>query len=231
MTTIPATNSARHGETNAARITRHAARIIRVATGEDWGDGVIIHDLGVGIVDGPEDAVWVTGDWNDRTTYDHESGIRTTIDDTPSRLLAALERVGVDCWWFDTCSRCTECDRLVDTEPTYGAPPAVWVDDAGYVCAECVSADLGDYLGDYLCDSDKALPDAIDTDALTGLGFQEYGDGYASGWHGRQDSPADVAAEITSEHPGAEYVFQVTGAHQFELSFTAWYRVPGDDEL
>lgn len=206
-----------------------AARIIRTVCGEGYGDGETVMDLGVGIVGGDSDAVWVTGDWNDTRTYDAETRTWTTTDNTPSRLLAALERVGVDCWWYDQCSVCPECYRLVDTEPMFGTAPAIWVDDAGYTCLDCVALDLAAYTEDYVNNSDKALPSQLDTAAMIDAGWEYNGGDYRSGWYGRHDSPAEILAEILADSPeGTEVVFQVTDSHMFELAFTVWTKTPQD---
>ena len=206
-----------------------AARIIRTVCGEEYGDGETVMDLGVGIVGGDPVAVWVTGDWNDRTHYNRATGELVTMDDTPSRVLAALERVGVDCWWYDTCDRCAECHRLVDTEPTFGTAPTIWVDDAGHVCVECVAEDLAAYTEDYVNNSDRALPSQLDADAMIAAGWEYNSADYRSGWYGRHDSPAEILAEILADSPeGTEVVFQVTDAHMFELAFTVWTKTPQD---
>lgn len=206
-----------------------AARLIHAATGEEYGDGLTVMDMGVGIVDGDPDTVWVTGNWNDDRKHDPATGQWITTDDTASRLAAALERIGVDCWWYDTCAQCSECHRLIDTEQMFGTAPAIWVDDAGHVCVECVAADVNAYAEDYVNDSDRALPSQLDSDAMIDAGWEYNGGDYRSGWYGREDSPADILAAILDESPeGTEVVFQVTGGHMFELAFTVWTKTPRD---
>ena len=215
--------------TEAEIILRRAARIIRTVCGEEWGDGETVMDLGVGIVGGDSDAVWVTGDWNDTRHYNRATGQWVTMDNMPSRVLAALERIGVDCWWHDTCDRCAECHRLIDTEQMFGTAPAIWTDDAGHVCVECVVEDLAAYVEDYVNNPDRALPSQLDADAMIAAGWEYSAGDYRSGWCGRADSPAEILAEILAESPeGAEVVFQVTDAHMFELAFTVWTRTPQD---
>lgn len=216
--------------TEPAKVAERAARLIRTVCGESWGDGETVTDIGHGIVDGDPDAVWVAGDWNDRTRFDPETRQWITTDDTPGRLLAALERVGVQAYWYDTVSTCPECYRLIETEVMYGTPPAMW-SDAGYVCLECVARDLDAYTEDYVNDSDRALPSQLDSDALIAAGWEYTGADHRSGWYGRHDSPAEVLAEILADSPeGTEVVFQVTDAHMFELGFTTWTRTPEPED-
>lgn len=213
-------------ETAQERTLRHASRLIKAVTGEEYGDGMSVMDIGVGIVDGDEEAVWVSGDWNDVTRYDAESETWIVTDDTSGRLFAALERIGVDCWYYDQCSVCPECSRLIDTEVMFGTTPAIWVEDSGLTCLDCVAKDLNDYLEDYIDNSDKALPSQLDESVLIEAGWELQDESYRNGWYGREDSPAEVLKKILDEAPeGTEVVFQVTGAHMFELAFAVWTRV------
>ena len=214
----------------AAQVTLgRAARIVQAALGADYWEADTVTDMGVGIAGGDPAAVWVLGDWNDARTYDADARTWTTTDDTPSRLLAALERLGVDCWWSDQGAPCPECQKLVDTEPTFGTVAGIWSDGAGYVCLECVAQDLEDYTADYVNNADKALPDALDAATLEAAGWERTDRDHRSGWYGREDSPGGILQEILEEGPeDLEVVFQVTSVHMFELAFTAWTRTPAD---
>ena len=215
----------------AAQVTLgRAARIVQTALGGDYWDTETVTDLGVGIAGHDDAAVWALGDWNDARTYDADARTWTTTDDTPSRLLAALERLGVDCWWSDQGAPCPECGKLVDTEPTFGTVAGIWVDCAGYVCLECVSLDLEAYTADYVNDADKALPSDLDASVLEAAGWERTDRDHRSGWYGREDSPAGILAEILEDDNDLEVVFQITSAHMFEVAFTVWTRTPGDDD-
>lgn len=204
-----------------------AVRLIRAATGDDYGDGLTVMDMGVGIVDGDPDAVWVTGNWNDDRKHDPATGQWITTDDTASRLAAALERIGAEPWWYDTCSQCSECWRLIDTEVMFGTAPSIWVDGHGDTCLECVEKDVNDYLDEYINDPSKALPSQLDADVVAAAGWERLDEDYRSGWYGREDQPDEILAAVLAEAgEDAEVVFQVTSAHMFELSFVVWLRVP-----
>lgn len=207
-----------------------ATRLIRVATGEEYGDGMTVMDVGVGIVNGTTDAVWVTGDWNDARTYDNVTQTWAVTDDMPSRLYKALERLDVELHHYDQASPCHECQKLVDTDVTFGLPPSIFVDDCGTVCLECVAKDLNDWAEDYIDNSDKALPDGLDEDTFTAAGWTATKDDHRSGWYGREDSPDEILAKLKEREPEVEVLFQITGAHMFEISFTTWFRVKVEEE-
>lgn len=212
-------------ETTEARTLRHASRLIKAVTGEEYGDGMTVMDIGVGIAEGSQDTVWVTGDWNDTRVYDEQSNSWKVTDNTPSRLLSALERIGVDCWYHDQCSVCPECYRLIDTEQMFGTAPAIWVEDSGLTCLECVAKDLNDFIEDYIDNSDRALPSQLEDEVLTAAGWTSHDEDFRNGWYGREDSPAKIMEGIHAESPeGTEVIFQITSSNMFELSFNVWTR-------
>ena len=209
---------------------RHAARLVRAATGEEYGDGLTVMDMGVGIVDGDPDTVWVTGDWNDDKRIDPKTREWVTIDDTASRLAAALERVGAEVWWHDSTQQCAECHQLIDTEVMFGTVPSIWVDGHGDTCLGCVEADINAYVDEYINDATRALPSQLDDAVMTAAGWERLDDDYRSGWYGREDEPEEIlAAVLQRAGDDAEAVFQVTGAHMFELSFIVWLRAGSDE--
>lgn len=208
-------------------IVDRAIRLIRTVTGDDYGDGITVMDVGTGISGGDPEQVWVSGDWNDQRTYDKKTGEWTITDDSASRLATALERIGVEIWWHDQSAACPECYQLIDTEVMFGTPPSIWVEDYGDVCVPCVEVNVNDYLDEFINDADKALPMQLDADVMTAAGWQQLPDDYRSGWYGREDRPEEVLASVLDRAgEGAEVVFQIESAHMFELSFVVWLRVP-----
>jgi hypothetical protein len=208
-----------------------ASRLIKCVTGEEYGDYDIVHNVGVGYAEPgyPKDARWVTGDWNDKTSY--ANGVRTLISDKPSRLASALEWCGVEIEWHDEWTECGECYRLVRTQAnSYSwSPSYLWANECEIVCHECAKADVGHYVADYVNDADKAIT-WIGATELEAIGFTvwENPDGtdyYESGWHpGQDDKPSDILASIHRYNSELDVVFLIDSVGQFDIRFKAYVR-------
>jgi len=86
--------------------------------------------------------VIVTGDYNDVDTCDRETKARMVISTLPSRLLAVLEKLGVECEWSDEWSACGGCDKLFRTEPdSHDWSPSYTYQDRDLYCADCAESD------------------------------------------------------------------------------------------
>lgn len=235
-------------------------RLVKVATGDEYGDGETVTDIVDGYAPGSDnhgasDAVIVMGNWNDK--YRTVPGIgsdpvlnelvgadgygRVLVSNVPSRLAAALERVGAEVEWYDNYGTCCECYKAVQTEPdSYSWTPPYVFGDNGYLCAGCALDDVESALeyGGYLNDDSKAVT-FCDGDALEAIGFTRWAgtngaDGageYAHGWYpGQSDTPADVDAAIREAHGyGVDVVFVIDSTGQFDLHFGAYYRPTDDD--
>lgn len=211
--------------THAARVDA-AQRLIRAVTGDDHGDGMIVADMGVGTLSDPEE-VWVAGDWNDKTRY--ESGEWITLSDMPSRLGNALERIGVEIYWYDEVSTCCECYRLVQTQPTHnGWQPEFISTDNGIVCVDCVNKYPEDYISEYFENNPDNAITCISEKTLSELGWTIYtGDSddgiYESGLHTHMaDNPHKVFEHVQETMPDHDVVFVISDTGQFHVAYTAW---------
>lgn len=197
-----------------------AASLIRHATGEEYGDGVTVTNVGTGYAEPgyASDAMWVTGDWN---------------GETGSALFTALEGIGVECEWLDEWTECQECFRLVRTAAnSYGWQASyAWLEDCGPTCHECLVKYGDDALADYLNDAHKAIT-WCGPDHLATLGFVRYGeDEYENGWHpGQTDDPAAITATIRETMPEHDIVFLIDSVGQFDMRFSAYVRPARDDD-
>lgn len=219
--------------TDPHTILARAARLVAVVTGEPYGDGELVTDVGIGYADGDPSAVWVAGDWNDASDYDAETRTWTVRDNTPSRLAAALERVGVSLEWLDNGSTCHECGQWVQTEPdSYSWEPNYILTDSGwFACGACAREDAAELLALFTNDADKAITEALlgDVDPED-YGFRRHPDDhtpdYANGWHeGQDDNPHAIAERIRAEHgDDVDVLFIITEVSQFYLRFAAYWR-------
>lgn len=226
-------------DTATATKLRHVARLVRAATGDEYGDGETVTEVGIGYAGGDPCAVWVAGDWNDTTRYVDADGDTPahweTLDDTPSRLAAALERIGAEVEWLDEVHACHECGQCVRTEPnSYHWEPEYLIVDGTFLCGDCAREDAEALIAEHVNDHERAITSALLGDLdLTEYGFTRHPDGehpdYCNGLHtGWNDNPATIADEIRERHgDDVDVLFVITGVQQFGLQFEAYYRPEG----
>lgn len=212
-------------------------RLVRIATGEEYGDGIVVLNMGKGIADnGPDDdTIWIAGDWNNKTKYDRETNTRTVIDNTPERLGDLIEKYcpDVELEWYDQVDECVSCYKMLRTEPTsYFWQPRYLVSTDGYVCEHCAveyfEDQLGEDDGNYIGNVDKALF-AWAIPALKSVGFSHFNGTLQHGWHkGMDDRPADVVEKLSREPDidmdRIEWVFVISETSQFYIEFQLWTR-------
>ncbi len=209
-----------------------AMRLVEAATGDRYGDGCMVTDIGIGVAErgyGDADTVWVLGNYNDKTTY--ADGVRTVTDDTPSRLFDALERIGVSAEWLDEWYRCDGCQKIVRNQPDcYGWQPSYATLGDNIYCVDCATGDyLDETIAEYVHASGKCIPAAlVSASELETLGFQRFNVPPAeSGWHpGQTDTPDAIVAQFEAEHgTDAEWLFYLDETSQFYIRFTLFYRL------
>jgi hypothetical protein len=82
---------------------------------------------------GYQGQVVAVGNWNTVKAGDQENQFMP-------RLLKALERIGVECEWYDEWSRCEACGKLVRTQPDHMSwTPSYKVVDYEMFCKACAS--------------------------------------------------------------------------------------------
>lgn len=219
-------------------VADRARRLIRAATGEEWGDGLIVTDIAADYAEPgysltSEDGLIVFGNWN-TTRHPREGDAPLTLaEKLPARLADALARVGADLEWLDEWTTCEDCGRAMRTQPDsyswkmYGA----WQEDCGYVCAECLLEDIDGALGagGYIDNPRNAVTWANDDD-LTGASWTRWEPGnpqtYETGWHPSQDDdPQKVYDEIRrvmGEDVSVVFVIDSTG--QFDCRWGAYVK-------
>lgn len=211
-----------------------AMRLIRVVTGEEYGDGEVVTNIGIGYAGGNGMSgmsdVWVTGDWNDRTHY--ESGTRVIDSTVPSRLFDALERLKVNGEWSDEWDTCAECYKLIRTEPdSYcWTPQFILTDDGELVCRDCMLESPAEFVdGEFANHPDRAITWLSERE-LAELGWHDaFPDEHSAqhGWHpGQNDTPASVlkAWRATLDDTESDFVFIIVDKGQFDVSFRLYVR-------
>lgn len=222
-----------------------ATRMIRAVTGELYGDGMIVTDVGIGYANGGSgycSDVWVLGDWNNKTRYEYRDarptalGVirkRVIVSNLPSRLFDALERISVNGEWCDEWMRCENCQRLIRTESdSYGWTPQ-YVDNSAHgeypTCHDCAVEGLPGTLADYVNDESRAVT-WLSESQLSEHGWTDaFPDDYdaASGFHpGQDDKPADMVARLRDSGDERDYLFVITDKGQFDVH---WRMMVRDD--
>jgi hypothetical protein len=221
-----------------------ARLLIKVATGEEYGDGMLVTDISSDYAEPSynltsADGIVVYGNWNDKRTLVDGEWITTSKTDTlPSRLCDALENIGADIEWCDEWTNCAECYKAMRTQAdSYGWTMygAFWED--GYVCADCLKEHLADFIEgeDYINNASKCLMPMFESD-LEALGFIQWEAGnehtYESGWHpGQDDNPKDILASILEgkDEDDVQVVFLLNSVGQFDMRFSAYVKVEDDN--
>lgn len=136
---------------------------------------------------------------------------------------------------FDICfsddySSCSGCGKLIKTSPSYyGDLPKYLYTDCEILCPDCYTDD--DVIDLYLNDANKAVNLRQLKKSLEKHGFICYRDNLESGFHpGQTDDPHKISKELEKEIPGAEWIFCIDGAGQFDIRFSLWYRPVGVEE-
>lgn len=224
----------------SADIAAKACRLIKAATGEEYGDGYTVTDVIHGYAEpgyGSSDSVIVLGNWNNTQPYaDRQAGLEPTkAQSMPERLAAALERVGAEIQWLDEWTNCLECYKALRTQPdSYVWKPAGAWTEYGFTCAACMLTDVETYLEDYVNEPTRCVTWA-DGAALEQVGYvqwkPEQPQSYETGWHAGQDAnPEDVYAEITEAYPDASVVFLLDANSQFYSVWSAYFKTEAETE-
>lgn len=219
-----------------------AARLVEIATGERWGDGMLVTDVIVGCAEpgyySSDDVVLVLGDWNPKRYPRGDDAPLTKAENIGPRLARALETAGAETLWLDEWRRCDGCQRAVRTEAdSYSWRPSFTrVNECEILCRECLLEDVNGSLiaGDYINNADNAVT-WTDGATLEQNGWTQYASNdpreYQNGWFaGQDDDPRDVLAEIQREDEDAEVVFLISDVGQFDLRFVAYTRDRDEDE-
>jgi len=91
----------------------------------------------------PECGLIATGNWNEITEY--KDGQRSVISDLPARLGRLFEKMGIETEWSDEWASCSDCGKLVRTEPdSYSWKPSYTLGEGELLCHECKTEEPDD---------------------------------------------------------------------------------------
>lgn len=194
-----------------------AKRLVKAATGEEYGDYDLVDNVGVG-TQWDDEKVWVSGTWR---------------GDLGNRLWKALERIGVECANSDEVDRCYDCGKMIETRAThYGWQARYLTDDEGQrVCFDCLDVSDDEVLDEfgYIDNPEKAIPDVL-ARHLPEWGWAPYNGTYENGWHpGQDDKPTEIFDKIKEKKPEVSVVFRLDEVSQFYIRFTAWTKNRGEE--
>lgn len=204
--------------------------VLKRELGEEFVDGYTVMDLIVGCAEPgyyDDDTVMVMGNWNPTRWVNEGGAPLTDMENLGPRLADMLEEIGAECEWYDEWVQCEECRRAFRGQPDsyswtmYGA----WV-EYGYVCAECLNADVESYLDDYIDNPDNAIV-WCEPSTLIENGWEQWEPNdphqYENGWHpGQTDDPRVILREIKDVNDDLQVVFLIDSVGQFDMRFTAW---------
>lgn len=217
--------------------------LIERELGERWGDGYVVTDVivgyaepGYGSLSLEGDEIVVLGDWNPKRWVDRNNpnDVLTDEESLPVRLADMLGEIdGVEIEWLDEWYSCSECNRVVRSQPNgYSWQPYyAMLNECEPVCADCLMKDVDGSIeaGDWINNSSNALTwiDGIQLERLTDFVKWEPGNehDYANGWYdGQDDDPRKILEGILDRHPGAEVVLLIDSVGQFDCHFSAYVR-------
>ena len=210
-----------------------ARRLICAATGQEYGDGEIVADIGIGIAEpgyGTDETVWVMGNWNVKRYRREGEPELTNAESLPERLSEALERrcEGIELLWLDEWTRCDECQRVFRDQPdSYSWQMYGTFTEYGTYCADHI--DFDSVAEDYINNPRNAIRSRWKID-LVAEGFTKlpnpedtYRGQYESGWHPGQDAdPEEIFDRLSDEW--SEIVFVIDSVGQFDAAFSVWGR-------
>lgn len=199
-------------------ILESAHRLIKAATGEEYGDYETVMNIGKG-TQYDDEKVWVTGNWN---------------GELGGRLFKALDRIGVDAEWYDENDPCDDCGKLmrVKSDSYMWQPQYLRDSECQIVCFDCLDLSDDSVLDDfgYVDDAHKCVPDKLG-EKLDGWGWAPYNGVYENGWHpGQTDDPQVIFDKIKEQSPELSIVFRLDEVSQFFIRFTAWTKDRRDDD-
>jgi hypothetical protein len=198
-----------------------ATRLITAATGEEYGDGEVVTNIGQGFSEpGYSGDVWVTGNWNP-ARFNREVPL-TNEESLPERLGNALDKQGVEILWLDEWADCHSCFKAVRTQPdSYSWTPSYYsTEDGELFCHEC--SEFFDIEEKAVNNSNYAVPSFFD---LEEEGFELYNaESYQAGWHEGQDADPAAILKEALKAGWDEVVFYFKGKGQFDMDFDAYVR-------
>lgn len=161
----------------------------------------------------PPDTEWVPAEMVDPNHEDTEAGELLTTG-------RALELLGCELEWSDEWTSCSDCRKLVRTQPdSYSWTRSYWDHEDGPVCHECVKKHPEDYIEEMVGNDRAAITIDIDLDKH---GFVKLQGDLENGLYGGQKADPKVIGKSLRKHGIDRYVFVIDSVGQFDMSFSVW---------
>ena len=168
------------------------------------------------------------GNWNDVTRWNNEKNRSEVIDNTPSRLAKALEKLGIELEWGDEWTACSQCGGLVRTQPdSYSWTRSYTEYDGEVTCHECL--DPEEHLESLEGDCGRA--NTIDKIDPAEHGYVLVKDDFEQGFYDGQDASPKLIAEALEKQGIYRYVFNIEGKGQFDVRFSVYIHESEKDKL
>lgn len=182
---------------------------------------------------GPDQVYWnetreqlLVDGWSDLKNADRDILALNIIDwddEMPERR-AILENIFELCFTdeYFTCSGCGILLKL--SSSYYGDLKDHYLFECELLCRDCYTD--SDILDDCLNNPHKAVNNRQLREGLDVAGFTLCNESvYESGWHpGQTDNPEKILAAAELQWPGHDFIFEIAGAGQFDISFNLWRR-------
>jgi hypothetical protein len=167
----------------------------------------------------PDSGVVALGNWNEISRW--AEGKSEKVDSAPADLAAALEKIGVDLEWEDEWKTCSDCSRLVRTQPdSYSWKRSYFEDDdCNIQCSDCVLKDPSAYLASLEGNPKKAVTIEVD---LAKQGYRQVDAKFENGLYGGQAASPKLIAEALREQGIERFLFEIDSVGQFDLDFSVW---------
>lgn len=226
------------GDRTIEEQVERASRLIRAATGYEYGDD-LVRDMGRGYAEyGPDDETpWVTGNWNPRRWPRGDDAPLTANENLGPRLGTALEKYAPDVQleWSDEWEQCGNCWKLMRVEPnSYSWRMYGFFDDGAcsYLCGNCALENFEDWtLPRFLGNESNAITFLRSSATMVEYGFEQIDGRFENGWHpGQDDTPQDALNRYRDELDDKEWVFVIPSVGQFDMQFELWARDENRDE-
>lgn len=163
---------------------------------------------------GDSDGMHIAGNWSNVDKWNKETNKRDLVSDLPSRLCDIFEKMGIEIEWSDETTGCTECGKMIRTEPDCYSWQPSFVEN---LCHECIESDPVAHL-----ESLEGDPNTRNT--IVGIDPADHGyvcvqEKLESGWHeGMTADPKKIAAEL--EKKGiTRFLFNLDETSQF---YSTW---------
>jgi hypothetical protein len=149
----------------------------------------------------------------------------------------ALERIDVNGEWSDENEPCTNCGKLIRTQPDSYAWTAQYVTfpDGDTLCSECVMADAESIIDEVYANDVRQAITWMNGEQLEPFGWRDAfpdAPSTANGFHpGQNDTPSDIIARYESKHEKMtfDYVFIIVDKGQFDIHYRMFVRDHDDN--